>query len=560
MVITFLLTALPGLECTAQSGSHLPATMSDQQVKQAAELIDQALARTMQARAHEKGAPPEPELAAISDETFIRRIFIDLAGRLPAAEEVTALLSDKTQPAIRRLHWVNKLSGSPEAAAWRFQRMADVFRVVDEVGGVSQQPYTQWLKDSLRADMPYDRMITEMLLARGTVAGQPAAGFLLRNKDEPIRTAVEVSRNLLGADMTCAACHDHPFASYTQRQVYELASCLNRSSVNVGPGGKGSAAMLLPDPKPLVLPDNYLYRDGKPGDLVTPTLYHLDSTDEKKTHTTLKKDIPQKLADWVTRDHADRFDKVAALRIWNWMFGHPLPYFPSLTRNSNDITIQPDHLTGFNRGCEGPIREALYDQMHDVPLNREMLNTLGRVFQQCNRRMGEFQRVLAHTKAYQHAALEFAPREKIYAYRQFYTAPMIRRLPAEVIWNAMATWSGKGAEVTSQLPQSLPKDHPLLLLGRTDRQWSENSDAPVSASLTRYMINSTDTELTTRSAYWRQGSAEQQIERVFLSVLGRRPSAAEANIALEHHAQVGAPFIEDIIWATLNTSEFIFQK
>ena len=127
-------------------------------------------------------------------------------------------------------------------------------------------------------------------------------------------------------------------------------------------------------------------------------------------------------------------------------------------------------------------------------------------------------------------------------------APKIRRLPAEVVWDALS------AEKSHQLPQVPPAEHPLRMLGRGTREWMDESSTPVSHELVRFMLNGADVENAVAA-----GPAGISIEDLFLSILGRYPSGIEKAIAQNHHYASPGTASQDIAWALLNTSEFMFR-
>jgi len=167
---------------------------------------------------------------------------------------------------------------------------------------------------------------------------------------------------------------------------------------------------------------------------------------------------------------------------------------------------------------------------------------LADVFRHCGYRIGLFQSILARTRAYGRAGVD--PGHSGY----MIPAPHIRRLPAEVIWDALS------AEKSAQLPQVPPLEHPLRMLGRGTREWSDESITPISHELARFMMNSAEMQLAVAP-----GQADRSTEDLFLSILGRYPNSREKAIAQQHRNEAPETAVQDIAWALLNTREFMFR-
>ena len=167
------------------------------------------------------------------DAVFLRRAYLDCIGRIPTAEEARAFLGDAAQDKRSRL--IDKLLADPAWAQQRFQQLASLFRVQDEVLGVSQKPYIDWLRAAVERNMPFDELARTLLTASGSLKTNPATGYLLRDHGWMLATASESAWIFLGADLVCAHCHDHPFTDWTQMQVYQLAACFGATKVTIGP-------------------------------------------------------------------------------------------------------------------------------------------------------------------------------------------------------------------------------------------------------------------------------------------------------------------------------------
>lgn len=574
------------------------------EVSAAAARVDAALNHALeeQEKARVKNGSSMPALVALpqaDDATFLRRVCVDLAGRLPTASELEAYLEDASSDKRRRK--IDQLSQEAAAGEGRFRRMADALRVTDSVLGVSQQPYIDWLRAAFREDRPWPQLVTELLTAQGSLRENPATGFLLRDFGCAQVTATESARAFLGEDIHCAACHDHPYHDATQRSYHEFAAFF---SVTRDRGEK------VPHPKPATplwqtlaalapaqaaaaferlelaespvgwpLPSRYLYRDAKPGQIMEPRFLFLASPGLAPTRpASLRADSTSRaqLAREFTDSSHARLAKVAALRVWSWMFGSPFLAIPQEKRMREGPDTHPTPQdTLQQRSCDGPISTSLFlSPSSNDWLSHDswgLVTVLEAEFQRCGQRLGEFQRILAHTQAYQRQAMAVPQKDGLGRY-EFLPSPLVRRLPAAVVWDALVSYlpeeqrRGERAE-SAHLPQVCPIDHPLRILGQGSREWADESMPTLTHQLARLMIahplleNVTRSESALVSTARVQSDPAKQVDQLFLATLGRRAEASERQAALtfvqEHkEAETALPHLA---WSLLNTREFLFH-
>ncbi len=141
------------------------------------------------------------------DEQYLRRITLDLAGRIPTVEERTAFLDNPDRQAV-----VERLLSSPEFPKfWGELWTTHLFGYEDN--NADRDTLVQWLEEQFQTNRPYDQIVEELLTSTGESAFDGPVNFLLRYPDEPV---VKVSRAFLGVRLDCARCHDHPFDRWTQ--------------------------------------------------------------------------------------------------------------------------------------------------------------------------------------------------------------------------------------------------------------------------------------------------------------------------------------------------------
>ena len=100
--------------------------------------------------------------------------------------------------------------------------------------------YEEWLKGKLKANTPWDKIVHEMMTADGKLLDNGATGYLLRDAGMRLDNLSLTLSTFLGANVSCAQCHDHPFADWTQKQFYEMASFFGASETFGAKGAKGS--------------------------------------------------------------------------------------------------------------------------------------------------------------------------------------------------------------------------------------------------------------------------------------------------------------------------------
>ena len=159
-----------------------------------------------------------------TDEQFVRRLYLDIVGRIPTLEETTAFLNSNAPDKRARL--IDQLLDSYGYVSRQFNFWADLLRVQSRTRNQIGAPYIDWIKDSLEENKPYDQFVREMLAAEGPMMDRDSAavGYYLRDFNMPEDNMSNTVRIFLGTRLECAQCHDHPFDKWTQRQYYEMVA------------------------------------------------------------------------------------------------------------------------------------------------------------------------------------------------------------------------------------------------------------------------------------------------------------------------------------------------
>lgn len=256
------------------------------------------------------------------DATFLRRVWLDLAGRVPPALKAREFLEDR-DPA-KRSRLVDALLASDEFAdhwgrVWT--------QTLTGKRPIRQEKYDgrvlhEYLRDSFQANKPYRQIVSELIRGEGLSDASGPANFLLRYEAKPADLAGAVGKQFLGVSLQCAQCHDHPMAKWKQDDFWGVAAFFSRVRMLESNDDNNQyvtavletrrGELMLPDPKGK--PDE----NGQiPKKKVLPRLPIPSST-------AVNGNRRQTLAAWVTAEDNPYFAKHAVNRVWAQLFGEAL--------------------------------------------------------------------------------------------------------------------------------------------------------------------------------------------------------------------------------------------
>ncbi|MFC5458147.1 DUF1549 domain-containing protein [Prosthecobacter fluviatilis] len=159
------------------------------------------------------------------DNTFVRRIYLDIIGRIPTTRETEEFLNSKD--ADKRAKLIDRLLASEAYVQHFFNYWADVLRVTsngNQTGAITGAAYANFVKESLRKNQPYDQFVREMVAAQGKAWDNGAIGYYMRDRGMPLDNMANTVRVFLGTRIECAQCHNHPFDKWTQMQFFKMAA------------------------------------------------------------------------------------------------------------------------------------------------------------------------------------------------------------------------------------------------------------------------------------------------------------------------------------------------
>ena len=250
--------------------------------------------------------------ASCDESTYLRRVYLDLIGRLPTPDEARDYLEDSSPDKRARL--VDRLLERPEYADHWANHWVDLLRPNPyRVGIKAVYTFDEWIRRQFRENRPYDAMVRELLTAQGSTWHHGAVTLFRDRRSPEERTAI-VSQLFLGIRLECAKCHHHPFERWSQRDYYSFAAFFSQVK-NKGTG-------LSP---PISGSEEFVYDEDK-----TVTQVRHPVTGEILEPRPLFGQVPpeasglplrQQLAAWITSPENPFFAQVAVNRVWAELMG-----------------------------------------------------------------------------------------------------------------------------------------------------------------------------------------------------------------------------------------------
>jgi hypothetical protein len=319
-IALFALVVSPVL---ALAGAPAPRDKPDPQ--KVARQIDASLALELFATS-EARAQLAPEC---DDATFLRRTWLDIVGDIPAPEHVAAFLLDPSADKRERL--VRDLLAEPQyGLTWaRYWRDVIFYRRIEDRALIAANALEADLSAKLNANTAWDEIAVEFITAQGDVRENGATALIMAQDGRTEETTAEVARILLGVQIQCAQCHDHPYDRWKREEFHELAAFFPRIGVRPVQSATQRSFAVIANDRPFVrqrgdnenrpTPEHFmpdLEDPAAPGTRMQPKFF--------LTHTTLPygtrdADRRETLAGWLTAN--EWFAKAIVNRLWAELVG-----------------------------------------------------------------------------------------------------------------------------------------------------------------------------------------------------------------------------------------------
>jgi hypothetical protein len=474
-----------------------------------------------------------------NDSVFLRRVYLDLNGRLPNLQDVQKFLADRDPS--KRSKLIDTLIDRPEFADLWALKWADLLRNEEKVmGEKGVWIFQRWLRDQIASDRPLDVMVREIVSTTGSTWRNPASSFHRTNRD-PMTAAETVGQVFLGIRLQCARCHNHPFDVWTQDDYYGLAAYF----ANVSRKQVSNRRRDMLD-KHEINSDEFVFLRGQPeitnprtGKLLGPRAPYGSSSLSSNDLNAL-----DDLATWLTVDNP-QFVRNLANRIWY-------------------------HLLG--RGIVDPVDDFRDSNPPSIPA---LLDTLASELRSNGMRIKPLVAMIAKSRIYQLAA---APESSNVDDVTNFSHAAVRLVPAEVLFDAIGQVLAvpqrfEKAPRTSrsvQLAGIKIGSSFLQVFGKPERLLTcecERSEATTLAQAFQMINGETVREkLQTpgnRIARLIASGAESPeiLDELYLSALCRPAGPSEREAMLKHlrDATDRRAAWEDICWAILNSKEFLLR-
>ena len=468
-----------------------------------------------------------------TDAEFLRRVMLDLTGIPPTAAQVRKFLADKRPSPVKRVAKIDELMKSSSYVDHWTLKWGDLLMANSKF--LKQKgvwAFRNWIRNAVATNKRYDKFAHELMTANGSTFEHPAANYF-RVAREPKLLMENMTQVFIGTRFMCAQCHDHPFERWTQTNYYELSAFFADVGRKKGLRRDEEVIYTLPAAQAVV--------HAGTGQAVQPAFPFIHTGMDKSL-----KDRRRRLANWLTSKENPYFAKSIVNRYWSYFTG---------------------------RGIIDPVDDI---RSSNPPSNPQLLEALTADFIQHKFDLKRLIRNIVTSHTYQRS---FRTNKWNDDDGENYSHAAPRRLAAEQLYDAIMTATGAPYAIpgaprgfrANQLPDPKIKLSFLDMFGRPPRESPcecERSSA-VSLAQTLNLINGptiSNAIVHPQGLIARKLKAKtpqkKLIEDVYLSVIGRHPTAIERKNADAYFAEVKNPqeAAQDLMWALINSPAFLFNR
>lgn len=466
-----------------------------------------------------------------SDEQFIRRVFIDALGTLPARDEVIAFLEDGSTD--KRTKLVERVLDRNEYADFWAYQWGDLLRNKRRYGDPYKRgtfAFASWIRNAFAQNMPYDQFVRAILTAQGNVSDNPPVAWYREVRNQ-IHQVNDTSQLFLGTRIACANCHNHPYERWTQDDYWGFAAFFARLGNKQGEIANETAV--------------FVKKDGETRQPRSNKLMKPKGLGGAEYEYSRGEDPRLRLVDWMTSTNNPFFARAIANRIWAHYMG------VGLVEAVDDLRVS------------------------NPPSNPELLDALANDLVDHHFDLKQLMCAIMNSRVYQ---LSSIPTEHNRTDRQNYARYYPKRLAAEVLLDAVDTVTGVQEKFPGfpagtravELPDEAVESYFLDVFGRSQRESPcecERSYAP-NLSQVLHLMNSPQIQNKLASDKgWlggrlqSQASNEEVLKELYFRAIARgpRPEELSSAITVLAKAKDRKNTLEDLEWTLLNSKEFLFN-
>jgi hypothetical protein len=529
---------------TSAAGAQEKGPPASAPVKEGAKVLSpKELADYIDQQISAKWAKAKITAAHLADDAeFVRRIYLDLSGRIPKVADAREFFDDKS--ADKREKLIDELLDGPQYV----DHFSNTWRAVMIPGQSNPQAsflgrnFQMWMVERLRQNTPYDRLVHEILTV-GTKSNQPQPGkgggfpgyniynsgafaFFQVNENKPENLAAATSRVFLGVRLECAQCHNHPFTDWKKEQFWEFAAFFSSPTPGVFVPQPVGQQPQPPLPKGVItIPGtgkkvSAKYLDGKA------PVFKAD------VH------VRETLAEWVTSPSNPYFARNAANRIWGQLFGIGL------------IDPVDDEPTKDN-----------------PPSHPELLHTLAEQFVAHEFDTKYLIRAITLSRTYQRTSKQSHDSQKNL---RLFAKGAVRGLSAEQLFDSLARATGYFDNGSNQPVYfyNINSVRARFVADFSSTDYPTETTTSILQALKlmngKFIADATSLEKSHTLAAVAESpffNTAEKVQTLFLATLTRLPTDAEAKQFVSY-VNSGGPrqdqkaALGDVFWALLNCSEF----
>ncbi len=482
-----------------------------------------------------------------TDEQFIRRVSLDVTGTLPTPKQVKDFVADPDPKKRDKL--VDRLVETPEYAYYFANKWADILRVKRKGQGNMAEGtfgFHDWIRDAVAKDMPYDEFARAILTATGDETNNPPTVWYkeLREANQFVDDTAQV---FLGLRLACAQCHHHPYEKWSQDDYWGIAAFfarVGRKNIPV-PGGFQNQQ----ENRETI----YCTTSGNVVNKRTQQAAVIKPLDGEPITVSPGDDPREKFAAWLTDAKNPFFAKAVANRYWAHFFG---------------------------RGIVDPLDDM---RVTNPPSNPELLDALAAELVENKYSLKQLVKTICKSRTYQ---LSSVPNEFNKHDKQNYARYYPKRMAAEVLFDAVSQVTGSPTPFAGlpqdahapkraiMLPDESFQSYFLDVFGRPQRisacECERVSEANLAQAL--HLLNSDEVQNKLSRAGGRAETLAnakdvrpdaEKVEDLFFWAWGHKPAKDQLDAALAHvakHEKDKKVAYENILWALINTKEFVFNQ